>query len=95
VKRAMRTLTLAAAMGSAALAAALPATSGAATSAHAAQNGAAATVDPVIQWNRFVLNLQATPAISPPRFTRPTSSRCCTPRSTMRSSPSTTAGCAI
>ena len=49
MKRAMRTLTLAAAMGSAALAAALPATSGAASSARAAQNGVAATVDHVIQ----------------------------------------------
>jgi hypothetical protein len=64
VKRAMRTLTLAA-VGSAALAAAVPATSGAATSAHAAQNGAAAKVDPVIQWNRFLLNVQATPGDQP------------------------------
>ena len=65
MKRAMRTLTLAAAMGSAALAAALPATSGAASSARAAQNGVAATVDPVIQWNRFLLNVQATPGDQP------------------------------
>jgi hypothetical protein len=64
VKRAMRTLTLAA-MGSAALAAALPATSGAATSARAAQDAAPATVDPVIQWNRFLLNIQATPGDQP------------------------------
>ena len=65
MKRAMRTLTLAAAMGSAAMAAALPATSGAASSARAAQNGVAATVDPVIQWNRFLLNVQATPGDQP------------------------------
>jgi hypothetical protein len=64
VKRAMRTLILAA-MGSAALAAALPATSGAAASARAAQNGAPAKVDPVIQWNRFLLNVQATPGDQP------------------------------
>jgi hypothetical protein len=59
VKRAMRMLTLAA------LAAGLPATSGAATSARAAQNGAPAVVDPVIRWNRFLLNVQATPGDQP------------------------------
>jgi hypothetical protein len=63
VKRAMRTLTLAA-LSSAALAAALPATSGAAR-ARAAQDAAPAAVDPVIQWNRFLLNVQATPGDQP------------------------------
>jgi len=63
VKRAMRTLTLAA-LSAAVLAAALPATSGAATSARAAQDGAPAA-DPVIQWNRFLLNVQATPGDQP------------------------------
>jgi hypothetical protein len=57
-------LTLAA-LGSATLAA-LPATSGAATTARAAQNEAPATVDPVIEWNRFLLNVQATPGDQPP-----------------------------
>jgi hypothetical protein len=64
VNRAMRALTLAA-LGSAALAAAVPATSGAASSARAAQDAAPAAVDPVIQWNRFLLNVQATPGDQP------------------------------
>jgi hypothetical protein len=65
VKRAIRTLTLAA-LASAALAAAVPAMSGAASSARAAQDTAPAAVDPVIQWNRFLLNVQATPGDQPP-----------------------------
>jgi len=64
VKRAMRTLGLAA-LGAAALAAALPATSGAATSSPAAQDAAPAAVDPVIEWNRFLLGVQATPGDQP------------------------------
>jgi hypothetical protein len=62
VKQAMRTLILAA-LSSAALAAALPTASGAQPRAHAAQDAAA--VDPVIQWNRFLLNVQATPGDQP------------------------------
>jgi hypothetical protein len=64
VKRPMRRLTLAA-LSWAALAAALPAASGAAPSAHAAHDAAPAAVDPVIQWNRFLLELQATPGDHP------------------------------
>ena len=63
MKRAIRALTLAA-LGSAALAAALPAASGAAAPARA-ENAAPASVDPVIQWNRFLLNVQATPGDQP------------------------------
>jgi hypothetical protein len=59
----MRTLTLAA-LSAAVLAAALPATSVAATSARAAQDAAPAA-DPVIQWNRFLLNVQKTPGDQP------------------------------
>jgi hypothetical protein len=64
VKRTMRTLSLAA-LSSAALAAAVPTTSGAASSARAAQDTAPAAVDPVIQWNRFLLGVQATPGNQP------------------------------
>ena len=65
MKRAMRTLGLAA-LGAAALAAALPATSGAATTtARAAQDAAPAAVDPVIEWNRFLLGVQATSGDQP------------------------------
>ena len=65
MKRAMRTLGLAA-LSATALAAALPATSGAATTpARAAQDAAPAGVDPVIEWNRFLLGVQATPGDQP------------------------------
>ena len=65
MKRAMRTLGLAA-LSATALAAALPATSGAATTpARAAQDAAPAAVDPVIEWNRFLLGVQATPGDQP------------------------------
>ena len=59
MKRAIGTLTIAA------LAAAVPAASGAATGARAAQNAAPAAVDPVIGWNRFLLDVQATPGNQP------------------------------
>ena len=91
MKRAMRTLGLAA-LGAAALAAALPATSGAATSARAAQDAAPAAVDPVIAVEPLRARTSRPPrATSPPPSTRPTSSRWCTRRSTTRSSRSTTA----
>jgi PAP2 superfamily protein len=60
-----RTLTLAA-LGCSALALALPAVSSATPAAWAAQAAQPATsVDPVIDWNRFLLDLQATPGDQP------------------------------
>ena len=65
MKRPLKTLTIAA-LGSFALATAVPAASSAASSVRAAQDQhAAASADPVIQWNRFLLELQATPADQP------------------------------
>jgi PAP2 superfamily len=63
VKRAMRTLGLAA-LSTAALATALPAASTAATSVRTT-DAAPAAADPVIEWNRFLLNVQATPGEQP------------------------------
>jgi hypothetical protein len=64
VKPAIGTLTIAA-LGAAALAVAVPAASGAATGARAARSAAPAAVDPVIGWNRFLLDVQATPGNQP------------------------------
>jgi len=65
VKRPMRSVGLAI-VATAAVAATLPPTSGAAPSARAARDTSApAAVDPVIQWNRFLLNLQSTPGAQP------------------------------
>jgi hypothetical protein len=65
VKRAAKTLTTAA-LGCFALATALPATGTAAASNRTAQaRDPAASVDPVIQWNRFLLGIQATPGDQP------------------------------
>jgi hypothetical protein len=62
----MRTLKgLAAAAGCAAVVAALPATSSAAPAPPARTAAVPAVLDPVMQWNRFVLDLQATPGAQP------------------------------
>ena len=73
MRRALTTLA-AAALGCSALAAALPAVSSAAPAVRAAQAAppAAATASPVVQWNRILLGIQATPgrtrtALSPHR----------------------------
>jgi len=57
----------AAALGCSALAAALPAVSSAARQARAAQAAppAATTANPVVQWNRILLGIQATPGAQP------------------------------
>jgi PAP2 superfamily len=66
VRRALTTLA-AAALGCSALAAALPAASSAAPEARAAQGAppAASAANPVVQWNRFLLGIQATPGAQP------------------------------
>jgi len=65
VRRALTTLA-AAALGCSALAAAVPAVGSAAPAARAAQAAPpAATADPVVQWNRFLLGIQATPGAQP------------------------------
>jgi hypothetical protein len=65
VRRALTTLA-AAVLGCSALAAALPAVSTAAQAARAAQAAPpAATADPVVQWNRFLLGIQAAPGAQP------------------------------
>jgi PAP2 superfamily protein len=65
VKRALITL-VASALGCSALAAALPAAGTAASAARAAPAAPpAATADPVVQWNRFLLGVQATPGVQP------------------------------
>ena len=66
MRRALTTLA-AAALGCSALAAALPAASSAAPQARAAQGAppAASAANPVVQWNRFLLGIQATPGAQP------------------------------
>ena len=66
MRRALTTLA-AAALGCSALAAALPAASSAAPEARAAQGAppAASAANPVVQWNRFLLGIQATPGAQP------------------------------
>ena len=62
----MRSLkALATAAGCAAVVAALPATSSAAPPHQARTAAVPAVLDPVMQWNRFVLDLQATPGAQP------------------------------
>jgi hypothetical protein len=62
----MRSLkALAAAAGCAAAVAALPATSSAAPAHQARTAAVPAALDPVMQWNRFVLDLQAAPGAQP------------------------------
>jgi PAP2 superfamily len=64
VRRALRTLTIAG-LGAAALAAATPAAGLGAQGAPAAQPARAPRANPVIEWNRFLLGLQATPGDQP------------------------------
>jgi membrane-associated phospholipid phosphatase len=62
----MRSLkALAAAAGCAAVVSALPATSSAEPAPQARTAAVPAVLDPVMQWNRFVLDLQATPGAQP------------------------------
>ena len=66
MRRALTTLATAA-LGCSAVAAALPAVSDAAPQARAAQAAppAGSAADPVVQWNRFLLGIQATPGAQP------------------------------
>src|SRR5205823_1228572 len=65
VVRRASTLTIAA-LGCAALVAALPAASTAAPDSRTARHARpAASPDPVVAWNRFLLDLQATPGAQP------------------------------